>query len=63
MDLPPGAKPPNLHSALKDAHLRIDYLCKICTELVLAAEPERRRHLEDLLAVVAAHGPTAVGGE
>ena len=43
-------------TAVNDAHARIDYLTKICEQLVLAAEPERRRELSRLLAQVAEHG-------
>jgi len=49
-------KPVSLGSAIRDAHQRIDYLCKICQLLVLAAAPDERRHYEDLLRAATRHG-------
>ena len=60
---PPASKPASLHSVLKDAHLRIDYLVRICTELTVEAEPDRRRHLQDLLEVVTRHGMNVEGSD
>ena len=56
MDIPSGSKPVSFSTAIKDAHMRIDYLTRICRELVLESEPDRRRHLEDLLQVATRHG-------
>jgi len=53
-----GTKPMSLWSALEHAHLRIDYLTKICRQLVLESEPDKRRHLQDLLHVAIRHGMT-----
>ncbi len=50
-----GAKPESFGSVIRDAHLRIDYLAKICKALVLEAEPDQRRHLEDLVQAVTRH--------
>jgi len=48
-------KPYSFFSAINDAHARIDYLLKICRQLVLEADPERRRELTKLVDLATKH--------
>jgi len=51
-----GTKPESFTRVIADAHMRIDYLLKICEALVMEAEPERRRELERLVGHATRHG-------